>query len=88
MRKRAKINNIIFYSASSFKLIRHERRDKQKHVLGDVKQEKQKADIALLNTSSSTLNESNAFSLNIKQEDTKNDSSLLKQKIPSLKSVI
>jgi len=63
-------------------------RDKQENALGDVRQEEQKADIALIKTSSSTLNEINTVSLNINQEDIKNDSSLLKQRMPNLKSVI
>ncbi|EPB83846.1 hypothetical protein HMPREF1544_09420 [Mucor circinelloides 1006PhL] len=48
-------------------------RDKQENALGDVRQEEQKADIALIKTSSSTLNEINTVSLNINQEDIKND---------------
>ncbi|KAL9541477.1 hypothetical protein PS6_010286 [Mucor atramentarius] len=54
-------------------------RDRQKRVLGDVKQEDNKVGLSLINTSSSTVNELGTWSREIKQEDTKNDSSLLKQ---------
>ncbi|KAL7313770.1 hypothetical protein PS15m_012357 [Mucor circinelloides] len=54
-------------------------RDRKKRVLGDIKQEDRKPDLTLINTTPSTVNESSAWSLNIKQEDTKNDNSLLKQ---------
>ncbi|EPB91950.1 hypothetical protein HMPREF1544_01244 [Mucor circinelloides 1006PhL] len=54
-------------------------RDRQKRVSNDIKQEDKKAVINLINTPSSALNESDAYSFNIKQEDTKNDSSLLQQ---------
>ena len=54
-------------------------RDRQKRVLGDVKQEDNKVGLSLINTSSSTVNELGTWSSEIKQEDTKNDSSLLKQ---------
>ncbi|KAL7319930.1 hypothetical protein PS15m_012298 [Mucor circinelloides] len=54
-------------------------RDRQKRASNDIKQEDKKAVINLINTPSSALNESNAYSFNIKQEDTKNDSSLLQQ---------
>ncbi|EPB91973.1 hypothetical protein HMPREF1544_01267 [Mucor circinelloides 1006PhL] len=54
-------------------------RDKQKRVSNDIKQEDKKAVINLIDTPSSALNESNTCSFNIKQEDTKNDSSLLQQ---------
>ncbi|KAL7329107.1 hypothetical protein PS15p_212306 [Mucor circinelloides] len=54
-------------------------RDRQKRVSNDIKQEDKKAGINLIDTPASALNESNAYSSNIKQEDTKNDSSLLQQ---------
>ncbi|KAL9547872.1 hypothetical protein PS6_006901 [Mucor atramentarius] len=54
-------------------------RDRQKRVSNDIKQEDSKAGIALIDTPSSTFNESSAYSFNIKQEDTKNDSSLQQQ---------
>ncbi|KAL9538801.1 hypothetical protein PS6_011452, partial [Mucor atramentarius] len=54
-------------------------RDRQKRVSNDIKQEDKKSVINLINTPSSTFIESNAYSFNIKQEDTKNDSSLLQQ---------
>ncbi|KAG1115432.1 hypothetical protein G6F42_013939 [Rhizopus arrhizus] len=54
-------------------------RDRQKRVSNDIKQEDKKAVIDLINTPSSAPNESNAYSFNIKQEDTKNDSSFLQQ---------
>ena len=54
-------------------------KDKQKRVSNDIKQEDKKSVINLINTPSSTFIESNAYSFNIKQEDTKNDSSLLQQ---------
>ncbi|KAL9554232.1 hypothetical protein PS6_003520 [Mucor atramentarius] len=54
-------------------------RDRKKRILGDIKQEDRKPDLTLINTTPSTVNESSNWSLNIKQEDTKNDSSLLQQ---------
>ncbi|KAL9554231.1 hypothetical protein PS6_003519 [Mucor atramentarius] len=54
-------------------------RDRKKRVLGDIKQEDRRPDLTLINTTPSTVNESSNWSLNIKQEDTKNDSSLLQQ---------
>ncbi|EPB91956.1 hypothetical protein HMPREF1544_01250 [Mucor circinelloides 1006PhL] len=54
-------------------------RDRQKRVSNDIKQEDKKAAINLIDTPSSTFNESSAYSFNIKQEDTKNDNSLLQQ---------
>ncbi|KAL7329108.1 hypothetical protein PS15p_212307 [Mucor circinelloides] len=54
-------------------------RDRQKRVSNDIKQEDTKAGINLIDTPSSMFNESSAYSFNIKQEDTKNDSSLLQQ---------
>ncbi|KAL9537719.1 hypothetical protein PS6_011700 [Mucor atramentarius] len=54
-------------------------RDKPKRVSNDIKQEDTKAVINLIDTPSSTFIESDAYSFNIKQEDTKNDSSLQQQ---------
>ena len=54
-------------------------RDRQKRVSNDIKQEDTKAVINLIDTPSSTFIESDAYSFNIKQEDTKNDSSLMQQ---------
>ncbi|KAL9549970.1 hypothetical protein PS6_005793 [Mucor atramentarius] len=54
-------------------------RERQKRVSNDIKQEDKKAVINLIDTPASALNESNAYSSNIKQEDTKNDSSLMQQ---------
>ena len=54
-------------------------RDRQKRVSNDIKQEDTKAGINLIDTPSSMFKESSAYSFNIKQEDTKNDSSLLQQ---------
>ncbi|KAL9538799.1 hypothetical protein PS6_011450, partial [Mucor atramentarius] len=54
-------------------------RDRQKRVLDNIKQEDKKAAINLIDTPSSAPNESSVYSFNIKQEDTKNDSSLLQQ---------
>ncbi|EPB91968.1 hypothetical protein HMPREF1544_01262 [Mucor circinelloides 1006PhL] len=54
-------------------------RNRQKRVSNDIKQADSKAGITLFDTPSSTFNESSAYSFNIKQEDTKNDSSLLQQ---------
>ncbi|EPB91955.1 hypothetical protein HMPREF1544_01249 [Mucor circinelloides 1006PhL] len=54
-------------------------RDRQKRVSNDIEQEDTKAGINLIDTSSSMFKESSAYSFNIKQEDTKNDSSLLQQ---------
>ncbi|KAL9549506.1 hypothetical protein PS6_006039 [Mucor atramentarius] len=54
-------------------------RNRKKRVLGNVKQEEQKADIALISTSSFTVNEPITCDVHIKQEDTKNDNSSLKQ---------
>ncbi|KAL7313785.1 hypothetical protein PS15m_012358 [Mucor circinelloides] len=78
-------------------------RDRQKRVSNDIKQEDKKVVINLIDTPSSALNESNAYNSNIKQEDTKNDNSLLQQdegrgyfyrcdvckkRMPNLKSVL
>jgi len=54
-------------------------RDRQKRLLDNIKQEDSKAGIVRIDTPSSTFNDSSAYSFNIKQEDTKNDSSLLQQ---------
>ncbi|KAL7313452.1 hypothetical protein PS15m_012346 [Mucor circinelloides] len=54
-------------------------RNRKKRVLGNVKQEEQKADTALNSTSSFTVDESSTRDIHIKQEDTKNDNSSLKQ---------
>ncbi|KAG1083311.1 hypothetical protein G6F42_022258 [Rhizopus arrhizus] len=54
-------------------------RDRQKRVSNDIKQEDKKAVIDFIDTPSSVPNESNAYSSNIKQEDTKNDNNLLQQ---------
>ncbi|EPB84475.1 hypothetical protein HMPREF1544_08779 [Mucor circinelloides 1006PhL] len=54
-------------------------RNRQGHVSNNIKQEDHKSDLTLINTPSSTVNETKAFSLGIKQEDTKNYKSLLKQ---------
>ncbi|CAO0798134.1 unnamed protein product [Mucor circinelloides] len=54
-------------------------RNRQKRVSNDIKQADSKAGITLFDTPSSTFNESSAYSFNIKQKDTKNDSSLLQQ---------
>ncbi|EPB83839.1 hypothetical protein HMPREF1544_09413 [Mucor circinelloides 1006PhL] len=54
-------------------------RNRKKRVLGNVKQEEQKADTALNSTSSFTVDELSSCDVHIKQEDTKNDNSSLKQ---------
>ncbi|EPB83832.1 hypothetical protein HMPREF1544_09406 [Mucor circinelloides 1006PhL] len=54
-------------------------RDRQKRVLGDVKEEDNKAGLTLINTSSSTVNVPSSWNRDIKQEDTKNDNNLLQQ---------
>ncbi|KAL9555550.1 hypothetical protein PS6_002794 [Mucor atramentarius] len=54
-------------------------RNRKKRVLGNVKQEEQKADIALVSTSSFAVDDSSTCDIHIKQEDTKNDNSSLKQ---------
>ncbi|EPB82208.1 hypothetical protein HMPREF1544_11052 [Mucor circinelloides 1006PhL] len=53
-------------------------RDRQKRVSSDIKQEDYKFDPTSINLSFSTVNESSTCNLDIKQEDTKNYSSLLK----------
>ncbi|KAL9544799.1 hypothetical protein PS6_008571 [Mucor atramentarius] len=74
-------------------------RNRQKRVSNDIKQEDTKAGITLFDTPSSGFNKSNTYSLNIKQEDTKNDNrfegkdcyyrcNICKQRMPNLKSVI
>ncbi|KAG1132585.1 hypothetical protein G6F42_002203 [Rhizopus arrhizus] len=52
---------------------------RQARALDDFKQEGNKPDLTVVATSSSTVNEPNTDSRDIKQEDTKNESSLLKQ---------
>ncbi|KAL9540089.1 hypothetical protein PS6_010921 [Mucor atramentarius] len=54
-------------------------RNRQRHISNDIKQEDHKSDLNLINTPSSTVNETSAFSFSIKQEDTKNYKSLLQQ---------
>ncbi|KAL7313230.1 hypothetical protein PS15m_012342 [Mucor circinelloides] len=54
-------------------------RDRQKRVSSDIKQEDYKFDPTPINLSFSTVNESSTCNLDIKQEDSKNYSSLLKQ---------
>ena len=54
-------------------------RNRKKRVLGNIKQEEQKADTALNSTSSFTVDESSTCDIQIKQEDTKNDNSSLQQ---------
>ncbi|KAL9539857.1 hypothetical protein PS6_011017 [Mucor atramentarius] len=54
-------------------------RNRKKRVLGNVKQEEQKADTALNSTSSFTVDEPSTCDVHIKQEDTKNDNSPLQQ---------
>ncbi|EPB86129.1 hypothetical protein HMPREF1544_07117 [Mucor circinelloides 1006PhL] len=54
-------------------------RDRQKRVSVDIKQEDCKPDLTLIGISSSTVHESSTWSRGIKQEDTKNCSSLLQQ---------
>lgn len=54
-------------------------RDRQKRVLGNVKQKDQKVDIVLINTPSSIVSESSISNLDNNQEDTKNYKSLLQQ---------
>ncbi|EPB91874.1 hypothetical protein HMPREF1544_01167 [Mucor circinelloides 1006PhL] len=54
-------------------------RGRKTRVLGDIKQEDRKPDLALINATSSTVNEPSTWGFNIKQEDTKNDNSLLQQ---------
>ncbi|KAL9555018.1 hypothetical protein PS6_003106 [Mucor atramentarius] len=53
--------------------------DRQARALDDFKQEGNKPDLTVIAASSSTVNKPNTDSREIKQEDTKNDSSLLKQ---------
>ena len=54
-------------------------RDRQKRIWTDIKQEDTKAGITLTNTSSTTVDVSNTWICDIKQEDIKNDSSLSQQ---------
>ncbi|KAL9550397.1 hypothetical protein PS6_005568 [Mucor atramentarius] len=54
-------------------------RGRKTRVLSDIKQEDRKPDLTLINATSSTVNEPSTWGFNIKQEDTKNDSSLLQQ---------
>ncbi|KAG1078573.1 hypothetical protein G6F42_024200 [Rhizopus arrhizus] len=71
----AAVSGFVFFSNQfTMKL-----RDRQKRVSNDIKQEDKKAAINLIDTPSSTFNESSAYSFNIKQEDTKNDNNLLQQ---------
>lgn len=84
LRKESKqINSNAFYSSRSFAFSSNQftmkLRNRQGHVSNNIKQEDHKSDLTLINTPSSTVNETKAFSLGIKQEDTKNYKSLLKQ---------
>ncbi|EPB83831.1 hypothetical protein HMPREF1544_09405 [Mucor circinelloides 1006PhL] len=54
-------------------------KNRKKRVFGNVKKEEQKADTALNSTSSFTVDESSTCDIGIKQEDTENDTSFLKQ---------
>lgn len=54
-------------------------RGRQKRVSVDIKQEDCKPGLTLIETSSPTDHESNTWSRDIKQENTKNRSSLIKQ---------
>ncbi|KAG1113311.1 hypothetical protein G6F42_014500 [Rhizopus arrhizus] len=54
-------------------------RNRKERVSDDIKKEDYKPDLALIDASSSTFHVSSFGSPNIKQEDTKNNSSLLQQ---------
>jgi len=62
-------------------------RDGQRRFSNDIKQEDHKPDLTLINASSSAFNEPNAYSFNIKQQDAKNDSSLIQQDGKTTRSV-